>query len=165
MLKLLKNNYLICAITLISSILTTTLICVKSSMILNLSSFLLNELIVLVTIVVVVFCEGIFLISTDSLFCRKKSFKDRFFYVMKSIWISQFVLLPIILILFVVNFFVELDISIINKIIVVSISYLGQLVLFFSYKFITKYDWNTTIKVVASQSVLTIFLTLLLKFI
>ena len=165
MLKLLKSNYIISSIILISSILITILFCIKSSIVLNLSSFLGNWLIIFLTIAGMVLCESIFLLSVDSIICRGKKFKERIFYVMKSLWLSQIILLPIILTLFLVNTFINLDVSLINKILAFSIAYLSQLVLFFSYKFVTRYDWSTTIKVVASQSILTILLTLLLKFI
>jgi hypothetical protein len=98
------------------------------------------------------------------LILRVKKFKERFFYVMKSLWLSRFVILPTILILFFVNLFINLEFVLINKIITFAIVYLSQLTLFFSYKFITGNNWHTTIKVVASQSILSVLL-LLLKFI
>jgi len=92
-------------------------------------------------------------------------FKERFFYVTKSLWMAQFVLLPTVLVLFLVNLIFNLEFSTINKIVVFSMSYLSQIALFFSYKLVTKSDWAITIKVVASQSMLTILLSVLLKFI
>ena len=72
MLKILKNNYIISAIILISSLLVTFILCLKSSLKLNVSYFLQNELIVIITIAGVVLCEGVFLLSTDSIVCRNK---------------------------------------------------------------------------------------------
>ncbi|MCL2311390.1 MAG: hypothetical protein FWC41_02705 [Firmicutes bacterium] len=165
MLKHLKNNFVIGGLTLISSILITILYCLKNYEELNTLCFLQNGIFILGTIVSMVICGSIFLLSVDAIILKNVKFKERIFYTMKSLWLSQFIVLPIILILFLINFFVDLEFSIINKIVVFTISYLSQIFLFFSYKFVTKYDWATTIKVVASQSILTICLSILLKFI
>ena len=131
----------------------------------NALSFIGNTIIIFASILGVILCGDIFLLAVDSVINRGVKFKQRFFYTFKSLCMSQFMLLPVILILLTVNAFINLEFSIINKIVVFSISYQSQIILFFSYKFITKNDWNTTVKVVASQSVLTILLSLLLRFI
>ena len=110
-------------------------------------------------------CTSIFMLALDSLFFKDIKFRERFFYITKSLWLSQLVILPISLILFIVNIFVNLEISIVNNIVVFSISYISQLVLFFSYKFITNRNWNIVIKVVAFQIIFTVLILLLLKLI
>ena len=161
MIKYLKNTLVMSTSILISSLLITSLYCFKSPE----SSFWLNELFVILSIVGMVVCGSVFLLATDSIFCRGRKFKERFIYVIKSLWLSQCVILPVVLCLFLVNAFFNLILLDINKVIVFSISYLSQFTLFFSYKFITDYDWSTTIKVVASQFILTSLLTSLMKFI
>lgn len=165
MQKYLKNNIVIALALTISCIILTILYYIKGLVLPNFISFAGNVLIILLSILGVVICGSVFMLATDSLFCRDKKFKERLFYVTKSLWISHILILPISLILLTVNLFVDLDISTINNIVVFSISYLSQLILFFSYKFITNRDWSITIKVVASQFILTLLLTLLLKFI
>lgn len=165
MQKYLKNNMVIALALTISCIILTVLYYIKGLVLPNFISLVGNALIMLSSILGVVVCGSIFMLATDSLFCRDQKFKNRFFYLTKSLWLSQILLLPISLILLILNIFVSIDISIINSIVVFSISYLSQLVLFFSYKFITNRDWNITIKVVASQFMLTLLLILLLKFI
>ena len=165
MQKYLKNNIVIASALIVSCIVLTALYYIKGLVLPNFISFAGNALIMLSSILGVVICGSVFMLATDSLFCRDKKFKERFFYITKSLWLSHILILPISLILLVANLFVNLDISVINNIVVFSISYLSQLVLFFSYKFITNRAWNTTIKVVASQFFLMLFLTILLKFI
>ena len=165
MQKYLKDNMVIASALAISCIILTVLYYIKGLVLPNFISFVGNALIMLSSILGVVICGSIFMLATDCLFCRDQKFKNRFFYLTKSLWLSQILLLPISLILLILNIFVSIDISIINSIVVFSISYLSQLVLFFSYKFITNRDWNITIKVIASQFALTLLLNLLLKFI
>ena len=165
MQKYLKNNMVIASALTISCIILTVLYYIKGLVLPNFISLVGNALIMLSSIFGVVICGSIFMLATDFLFCRDQKFKNRFFYLTKSLWLSQILLLPISLILLMSNIFISIDISIINSIVVFSISYLSQLVLFFSYKFITNRDWNITIKVVASQFMLTLLLILLLKFI
>lgn len=165
MQKYLKNSIVIALMITIACTVLTLIYYMCGMVLPNFISFFGNMLIIILSILGIVICNSIFILATDSLFCRDQKFKKRFFYLSKSLWLSQVLLLPISLILLILNIFVSMDISIINSIVVFSISYLSQLVLFFSYKFITNRDWNTTIKVVSSQFMLTLLLTLLLKFI
>ncbi len=165
MRRILKNNFFIAAIIFISVFLVTTIYYVKGLVFFNFLSLFGNVSIILMTMLSVIVCNSLFVLATDYLFCKHSTFKERFFYITKSMWLSQLPLLPVTLILIFLNFFVNLEISTINDIIVFCIAYLSQLVLFFSYKFITNRDWSTTIKVVASQFLLTLILSFLLKFI
>lgn len=165
MKKYLKNNIIIGVFLLLSTLLLTVLYYIKGLIQENPISFIENFIIIFFSIFGVVFCSGIFMLASDSIFCREKKFKERFFYVTKSLWLSQLIILPVSIILLLVNFIFNLDVFIINKIIVFTISYASQIFLFFSYKFVTKHDWFTTIKVVTSQGILTILIILLLKFI
>lgn len=164
-MKYLKNNFVIFAIIFISSILTTLLYCLKSGIDVSLLYFFQNEVLVLGSIALLVICNSVFLLAVDNIFCRNVKFKERFFYIMKSLWISQFLLLPVILVLLAVNIFVDLKFLTINNIVVFTISYLSQIALVFSYKFVTNKKWYTTIKVIASQGILMFLITTLLKII
>jgi hypothetical protein len=163
-LKFLENNLIISAIIIVSVLLMVFLYYLKGS-ILNFGSFLINSMIILSTIFGIVISEGVFLLSIDSIVCRKVKFKEKFFYITKSLWLSQCILLPVVLCLILINFLINLNIFAINKIIVFVVSYLSQLILFFSYKFVTKRNWVTTIKIVASSCLLAFVLQILLKFI
>jgi len=165
MQKYLKNNLTITAVLIISSVLITILYYFKDLVLPNAISFVGNIVIIFSSILGIVLCGSVFLLAIDAMINRNIRFKERLFYTIKSLCISQFMLLPVILILLLINVFVDLEFSIINKIVVFSISYLSQICLFFSYKLVTKSNWSTTIKVVASQSILAILLSILLKFI
>lgn len=165
MQKYLKNNIFIAFGLTVSCILLTFIYYTKGLVMPTFVSFVGNILIMMLTILGIVICTGIFMLAIDSLFFKAIKFKERFFYITKSLWLSQLVILPISLILLVVNIFANVEVSIINNIVVFSISYLSQLVLFFSYRFITNRNWNIVIKVVASEFVFTLLLSVILKFI
>lgn len=165
MQKYLKNNITIAIAVFASCAMLTTIYYLKGLVLPNALSFIGNTSIMALTILGTVLCNGLFLLATDALFFRDEKFKNRFFYVTKALWISQLLLLPVSFILLLANLFVNLDISIINNAVVVSISFLSQLILFFSYKFVTNHDWSETIKVVSSQIMLALFLSVLLRFV
>ena len=165
MQKYLKNNIVIMSVLFVSCLLLTFLFYLKGLVLPIFISFTGNILIFVLSIVGVVLCNSLFMFATDSIFCKKIKFKERFFYVTKSLWMSQCLLLPIVLILCIVNCFINLSIDFINNVIVISISYLSQLILFITYKFVTKNTWVITIKVVSLQFALMSLLNLLLKFI
>ncbi len=165
MQKYLKNNIVIASALTFSCVILTVLYYAKGLVMPTFISFVGNILIMMLTILGVVICTSIFMLAIDSLFFKDIKFRERFFYITKSLWLSQLVILPISLILFIVNIFVNLEISIVNNIVVFSISYISQLVLFFSYRFITNRNWNIVIKVVAFQIIFTVLILLLLKLI
>ena len=165
MQKYLKNNIVIAFALTFSCVILTVLYYTKGLVMPTFISFIGNTLIMMLTILGVVICTSIFMLAIDSLLFKAIKFRERFFYITKSIWLSQLVILPISLILFIVNIFVNLEVSIANNIVLFSISYLSQLVLFFSYRFITNRNWNIVIKVVAFQIIVTVLMSLLLKLI
>lgn len=165
MRKYLKNNIAITSVLIASCIILTFLFYLKGLVLPTFISFGGNILIIALSIFGVVFCNSLFMLAADSIFCKKIKFKERFFYITKSLWMSQFLLLPIVLILCLINCFINLNINFINNVIVISISYLSQLTLFMTYKFVTKNNWETTIKLVSLQFALVFILNLLLKFI
>ena len=120
MQKYLKNNVIITLVLAISCIILTVLYYTKGLVLPNFVSFAGNVLIMLLSILGIVICSSIFMLATDSLFCRDQKFKNRFFYLTKSLWLSQILLLPISLILLILNIFVSMDISIINSIVVLA---------------------------------------------
>lgn len=163
--KCLKNNYLICLSLLLSSFFMTFLLCSKTYDNLTFKCLFINGLFVLLTILITVTCESLFLLAIDSLICNDQKFVKRFLYTFKSLWLSQCILLPISLFLMLFNGFVNLNLTTVNKILIFSMSYLSQVALLFAYKFVTARDWSTSIKIVSANCCLIFFLSQLIKFI
>ena len=77
MQKYLKNNMVIALALTISCIILTVLYYIKGLVLPNFISLVGNALIMLSSILGVVVCGSIFMLATDSLFCRDQKFKNR----------------------------------------------------------------------------------------
>ena len=157
--QLISNKYIILATLLIS----TTIISILYSLS-NISLFVGNFFLVLLTFFIQIISVGFFLYVFDSIINTKKVFKVRLLQIIKSILMSQMIMLPISFILLIIYPFFNISSEWLTKIIVTSTNYMILLLLFFSYPTVTKSDNCTTIKVVSLTIIVLMILRLVSQF-
>lgn len=130
----------------------------------SLKFFAINTAVFILTIFLNVMGNGILLIIVDNFIRQGIKFKTRFLELTKAILISNLILFPILLFLLVLNLFITLDSLILIKVLTISLSYVSPFILLFSYKLVTKADWNITIKVVSIAFLIVILMTKLFHY-
>ena len=120
----------------------------------NFNLFIGNFLVVLGTFIIQIVSVGLFILMSEKIIIPKKKFKNRFFQITKSILIAQMVMLPIACIILIIYPFFNIPIEMISKIIITATNYVVLLLVFFSYRFVTKSDNHTAAKVIFSAIIL-----------
>ena len=156
MIKYIPKKSIIFSITFIYSILIGILYSLENF---KLTFIAINTGVFLLTILLYVIGNGIFLIIVDNFMRQGIQFKIRFSELVKAILISKLILLPISLLLLGLSLFIKLDVLVLTKVITISLNYVSPFILLFSYKLVTKADWNITIKVVSIAFLIVILMT------
>lgn len=162
MVKYVQNKSIIFFITFIYSILIGILYSLENF---KLTFIAINTGVFLLTILLYVIGNGIFLIIVDNFMRQGIPFKIRFSELMKAILISKLILLPISLLLLSLSLFIKLDVLVLAKVITISMSYICPFILLFAYKLVTKTDWIITIKVVVVSFIIMTLITQVLRMI
>ena len=149
MIKYMQNRYIIA----LSTLLYCVCIGVLYSNTLNTKFVMLNSVIVFITVCLNVLTTSLFLMPINC-FVNNIKLKECFGKLVKAIWISQMILVPISLILILLKTVIYLDMGVRVKIINFTMQYICPFVLFYAYKNVTKADWITTIKVVSIAFIL-----------
>ncbi len=156
MIKYIQKKSIIFSITFIYSILIGILYSLENF---KLTFIAINTGVFLLTILLYVIGNGIFLIIVDNFMRQGIQFKIRFSELVKTILISKLILLPISLLLLGLSLFIKLDVLVLTKVITISLNYVSPFILLFSYKLVTKVDWDITIKVVSIAFLIVILMT------
>lgn len=160
-IKITKNRTVFC-LTLVYSVLIGLLYSFDNF---NLVYLTVNTCIFILTLGLSIVNGTLFLIIFDAFIRQEIQFKERFFQIIKSIFISKLILFPVSICLLVLNMFIKMDLVALSKCITFLLIYASQFILLFTYKKITQSSWDITIKVVTLQFIFSSFLSLLLKFI
>ena len=150
MIKYMENKY----IATLGTLLYCGCIGILYTSKLNIRSVIVNSLIVFITVCLSISTTSVFLVPIDSFFNNNIELKGRFWKLVKAIWISKIILLPVSLILILLTAMIYLDMEVRVKIINFTMQYICPFVLFYSSKNVTKVDWITTIKVVSIAFIL-----------
>lgn len=160
-IKITKNRTVFC-LTLVYSVLIGLIYSFDNF---NLVYLTVNTCIFILTLGLSIVNGTLFLIIVDAFIRQEIQFKERFFQIIKSIFISKLILFPVSICLLVLNMFIKMDLVALSKCITFLLIYASQFILLFTYKKITQSSWDITIKVVTLQFIFSSFLSLLLKFI
>lgn len=131
----------------------------------NFKYFAVNTCIFILTLVLSVINNALFLIIVDMFIRQKISLKERIYQLIKSIFVSKLILFPAALCLLILNVFFKIDVIMLSKCITFLLIYISEFSLIISYKFIIKSAWSIAIEVVSLQFILTFISSLILKFI
>ena len=158
--KILTNRYIILIFTILLCIMIALTYSIKQP-----NLIVVNFLGMLFVVLSSIISRGFFLFAVDYLTFLDNSFKVRIIYVLKSLFLSMFILFPISFALFVVSLNEMFSYSLINKIIIFSVSYLSPICLFYSFKITSNRNWFDTLKVVSLSIMSMLFSDFLIKII